>query len=232
MNHRIRVCFNPEDRGSVLTEKEWDSLLRIQTTGRDDSNADQYRYPYEPTPYPVLERLAGSGLIGKRNLLLDYGCGKGRVDFFLAWQLRCRCIGVDYDTRMIRTAMVNRYKAVSGIRTEFVLAPAEEYQIPEKVDRIYFFNPFSGQILQKVLARIRDSWYARPRQIFLFVYYPSSAFISTLMAQDFLEFQDEIDCTDLFAGHDDRERIMIFSTPVLIDDGLQAGFDSFLPAFI
>ena len=232
MNHRIRVCFNPEDRGSVLTEKEWDSLLRIQTTGRDDSNADQYRYPYEPTPYPVLERLAGSGLIGKRNLLLEYGCGKGRVDFFLAWQLRCRCIGVDYDTRMIRTAMVNRYKAVSGIRTEFVLAPAEEYQIPEKVDRIYFFNPFSGQILQKVLARIRDSWYDRPRQIFLFVYYPSSAFISTLMAQDFLEFQDEIDCTDLFAGHDDRERIMIFSTPVLIDDGLQAGFDSFLPAFI
>ena len=204
-----------------MTEKEWDSLLKIQTTGRDDSNADQYRYPYEPTPYPVLERLAGSGLIGKRNLLLDYGCGKGRVDFFLAWQLRCRCIGVDYDTRMIRTAMVNRYKAVSG-----------EYQIPDKVDRIYFFNPFSGQILQKVLARIRDSWYARPRQIFLFVYYPSSAFISTLMAQDFLEFQDEIDCTDLFAGHDDRERIMIFSTPVLIDDGLQAGFDSFLPAFI
>ena len=51
------------------------------------------------------------------------------------------------------------------------------------------------------------------------------------MAQDFLEFQDEIDCTDLFAGHDDRERIMIFSTPVLIDDGLQTGFDSFLPAF-
>ena len=100
-----------------MTEKEWDSLLKIQTTGRDDSNADQYRYPYEPTPYPVLERLAGSGLIGKRNLLLDYGCGKGRVDFFLAWQLRCRCIGVDYDTRMIRTAMVNRYKAVSGIRT-------------------------------------------------------------------------------------------------------------------
>ena len=133
-----------------MTEIEWDSLLKIQTTGRDDSKADQYRYPYEPTPYPVLERLAGSGLIGKRNLLLDYGCGKGRVDFFLAWQLRCRCIGVDYDTRMIRTAMVNRYKAVSGIRTEFVLAPAEEYQIPEKVDRIYFFNPFSGQILHKV----------------------------------------------------------------------------------
>ena len=31
-------------------EKQWDRLLKIKTLGRDDSNADQYRYPYEPTP--------------------------------------------------------------------------------------------------------------------------------------------------------------------------------------
>ena len=35
-------------------EEKWDRLLRIRTTGRDDSHADQYRYPYEPTPYSVL----------------------------------------------------------------------------------------------------------------------------------------------------------------------------------
>ena len=208
----------------------WDQTFSSQV--KDQSSIDPKAPDSDRNLAPSDQLFQAAASLGRKKKVLDYGCGKGRVDFFLAWQLRCRCIGVDYDTRMIRTAMVNRYKAVSGIRTEFVLAPAEEYQIPEKVDRIYFFNPFSGQILQKVLARIRDSWYDRPRQIFLFVYYPSSAFISTLMAQDFLEFQDEIDCTDLFAGHDDRERIMIFSTPVLIDDGLQAGFDSFLPAFI
>ncbi len=62
---------------------EWDRLLNIRTTGRDDSHSDQYRYPYEPTPYSVLERLANSGYIGKKNTVIDYGCGKGRVDFFL-----------------------------------------------------------------------------------------------------------------------------------------------------
>ena len=36
-------------------EQKWDKLLQIHTTGRDDSNSDQYRYPYEPTPYTVLE---------------------------------------------------------------------------------------------------------------------------------------------------------------------------------
>ena len=36
-----------------MTENEntWDKLLKIKTTGRDDSRADQYCYPYEPTPY-------------------------------------------------------------------------------------------------------------------------------------------------------------------------------------
>lgn len=60
-------------------ENTWDKLLKIKTTGRDDSNSDQYRYPYEPTPYCVLERLANSGLIRKKDVVLDYGCGKGSV---------------------------------------------------------------------------------------------------------------------------------------------------------
>ena len=64
------------------TEQHWDKLLHIRTSGRDDSHSDQYRYPYEPTPYTVLQRLTDSGYIRKHNLLLDYGCGKGRVDFF------------------------------------------------------------------------------------------------------------------------------------------------------
>ena len=50
-----------------MTEHEWDKLLKIRTSGRDDSHSDQYRFPYEPTPYPVLERLAGSGYITKMD---------------------------------------------------------------------------------------------------------------------------------------------------------------------
>ena len=62
-------------------ETQWDKLLKIRTTGRDDSHADQYRYPYEPTPYCVPERLANSGMVGKQNTVLDYGTGTGHVCF-------------------------------------------------------------------------------------------------------------------------------------------------------
>ena len=76
------------------SEIRWDKLLKIRTTGRDDSKADQYRYPYEPTPYSVLERLANSGLIRKNNTLIDYGCGIGRVDYFMAFQTKWISIGI------------------------------------------------------------------------------------------------------------------------------------------
>ena len=189
---------------------QWDKLLRIKTTGRDDSMADQYRYPYEPTPYSVLERLAGSGYISKRNVLLDYGCGKGRVDFYLSYQTQCRTMGIEYDPRMYERALSNQQTAVSGRRASFVLVNAEQYPVPAEVDRCYFFNPFSVEILQKVMARILDSYYENSRNIQLYFYYPSDEYVAYLMTQELLMFVDEIDCGDLFEGKDPREKILIF----------------------
>lgn len=192
-------------------EITWDKLLRIKTTGRDDSNSDQYRYPYEPTPYRVLERLANSGYIRKKDVVLDYGCGKGRVDFFLSYQVKASTIGIEYDERIYQSALDNQKNMHVRGKTEFILTRAEEYEVPEKVNVCYFFNPFSVEILRKVMARIIESYYENPREVKLFFYYPSEEYISYLMTVDELEFYDEIVCDDLFEGNDDRERIMIFS---------------------
>ncbi|MEE0687169.1 MAG: hypothetical protein UEA60_11040 [Lachnospiraceae bacterium] len=61
-----------------------------------------------------------------------------------------------------------------------------------------------------MMARIMDSYYEKPREMYLFFYYPSEEYISYLMTVDRLEFYDEISCDDLFEGNDSRERIMIF----------------------
>ena len=192
------------------TESQWDKLLKIKTTGRDDSHADQYRYPYEPTPYSVLERLANSGLIGKGNTLLDYGTGKGRVCFYLSYQTRCHSIGVEYDERIFSGAEENRLHAVSGNRTAFEMKAAETYPVSTEVDRCYFFNPFSVELLQKVLAQIYASYYENPRELLLFFYYPSEEYLSCLMTEEQLLFYDEIDTRDLVGGNNEREKILIF----------------------
>ena len=193
-----------------MNEIQWDKLLNIKTTGRDDSRADQFRYPYEPTPYPVLERLANSGYITKKNIVLDYGCGKGRVDFFLSYQTRCKTIGIEYDDRIYYSAIENKNSAISTNRTTFLLENAENYRVPVEVDCFYFFNPFSVEILQKVMARIRESYYEVPRELLLFFYYPSKEYVAYLMTMRELSLLDEINCVDLFDGNNKREKIIVF----------------------
>ena len=194
-------------------ETSWDKLLQIKTSGRDDTNSDEYRYPYEPTDYSVLERLVQYGLIDEEDMLLDYGCGKGRVDFFLSYRTKAKTIGIEYDPHIYNLALENRKNVISRVKPQFVLIRAEEYEVPEKVNRCYFFNPFSVEILHKVMARILESYYENPRELYLFFYYPSDEYIAYLMTVDELEFYDEIECDDLFEGNDPREHIMIFSLP-------------------
>ena len=99
------------------------------------------------------------------------------------------------------------------MKPDFELTRAEIWPVPADVNRCYFFNPFSVEILRKVMARILESYYDMPREIFLFFYYPSDGYIAFLMTVEELEFYEEIECDDLFDGADPRERIMIFRLP-------------------
>ena len=193
-----------------MTEKEWDKKLKIDTCGRMDGHADEYHHPYEPTPYCVLERLAESEYITKDSKVLDYGCGKGRVGFFLHYKLGCSVVGIEYEEKICAKAQENLRSYGGGVKgVEFVCADAKDFPA-EDADCFYFFNPFSLEILQSVLGRILESYYEEPRSIQLFFYYPSDEYVAYLMTRDELLFVDEIDCGDLFAGENMRERILIF----------------------
>ena len=82
----LKMLLVRKDIIAINKELLWDIRLKIRTCGRDASHSDKDRFPYEPTPYSVLLRLADSGYITKRSVLLDYGCGKGRVGFFLSYR--------------------------------------------------------------------------------------------------------------------------------------------------
>lgn len=189
---------------------DWDKKLKIHTDGRDDYQEDEHHYPYEPTPYEVLERLVESEYLTKENILIDYGCGKGRVGFFLSQRIGCRTIGIEYDERMYGKAMQNK-EGYAGKKEhcKFLCESAERYRI-ESADAFYFFNPFSVETLERVLYQIMDSYYENPRSMQLFFYYPNDEYLSFLMTKDELMFVDEIECQDLFEGNSKRERILIF----------------------
>ncbi len=194
----------------MTNDIRWDKLLKIKTTGRDITYFDKYHYPYEPTDYRVLERLAGSGYIKKKNLLVDYGCGKGRVDFFMSYQVRCKSIGVEYNERIYDAAVGNMETAVSKKKVYFHHGSAEEFIIPSVADRFYFFNPFPVDTLKRVMQRIVESFYENIREMLLIFYYPSDDYIGYLTGCDNLLFVDDIDCRDLYYEEDEQEKIVIF----------------------
>ncbi|MBR2123037.1 MAG: class I SAM-dependent methyltransferase [Lachnospiraceae bacterium] len=192
-------------------ESKWDRRLGISTAGRDASAEDAHHFPYEPTPYCVLERLAESGLISEENVLVDYGCGKGRVNIFMSSRTGCHGSGIEFDPDFLSCALQNLEASAVKDKVVFRNDNAEKFEVPAEADRFYFFNPFSEKILHSVIGKIIASWYKEPRRILLMFYYPSDEYVGYLMGVDELSFLDEIDCSDLFPN-DPRERILCFET--------------------
>lgn len=198
-----------------------DSKLHIKTTGRDDRYSNRMTYAYEPTTYTVLKRIAESGLIEKEDVLLDYGCGLGRVPIYMHDSLGCKCIGIEIVPTFFQQTCDNirQYlkeqskKAKRKVDDQFLTAScirAEEYEVPSDVTACFFFNPFDISIMRNVVQRLKASYNLCPRNIKLFIYYPQSEYVAFLSTVPEISFLDEIDCTDLFEPLDERNRVVIY----------------------
>lgn len=192
-------------------EKAWEKKLNISTQAAYHEKDDANHSRYEPTSYAVLERLAKSGYVGKDDILIDYGCGKGRVSFYMNHAVGCDSVGIEYDPALCAAADENLsgYTARRG-KVSFKCVSAEDY-LPGNETCFYFFNPFSEKILRSVLGRIYESYYTSPRSMKLFFYFPLDGYLSMLMTEDMLTYAGDIDCRDIFGTEDIRERIVIFA---------------------
>lgn len=194
-----------------------DAELNIETTGRNDKFSDDHHFPYEPTSYSVLKRLAESGYILQDDCLIDYGCGKGRVPFYMCHKVGCKAVGIEMMDEFLNLANDNLRKFEEAKKhaklvgkISFVKSNAEEYEVPDDATCFFFFNPFSIEIMRKVLSKILDSYYANPRRMRLFFYYPQDEYVAFFMTVDEMQFVDEIDCQDLFEEKTKRNVVMVF----------------------
>lgn len=210
-------AFGVNDMSEDFDDFLIDAQLGIDTTGRNAKFSDAFRYPYEPTSYSVLNRIVEENYIRKEDVLVDYGCGKGRVPIYMNYKVGCRGIGIELISDFVELAEQNGIRYMKGkMKTQelgnlaFVCEAAEKWEVPSDTSCFFFFNPFSIEILRGVMARLLDSFYENPRAMRLFFYYPQDEYIAYLSTVEELCFADEIDCTDLFPEKDARNRVMIF----------------------
>ena len=209
-----------------------DAKLHIETTGRDETCADDQVAPYEPTTYTVLERLVEEETITASDHLVDYGSGLGRVVIFLVDRTGCQASGVEVVRKFYEKSKKNleayeRFLAEQGRtrsgeanaaasmrgKVDFYNRKAQDFVLPQTANRLFFFNPFHPKTFQSVMANILESYHEHPRGIRMYFYYPQDSYIAYLSTLPEVMFVDEIDCTDLFHEEDPRNRIMIFELP-------------------
>lgn len=174
---------------------KWDSKLNISTNTFDYVEEDYQNYGYDPTPYVVLEELVKLNLLNKGDILVDYGCGKGRVEFFLNNQVGCKVIGIDHSQRLLEMAKKNLDNYGNNRDIIFIHSKAEEY-LPEEANVFYLFNPFSTKIFRQVLRKIIESKDNNPREIFILFYYSTIEYKLYLPTEERLELLESVDFSE------------------------------------
>lgn len=198
-----------------MKEYYYDKLMNIHTQGsKMDINNSIVYHPYEPTPYSALEVLFKHYEVKMTDNIVDFGCGKGRLNFYINYSFNAVCTGIEMNETFFNQAIQNqnsyfrKFKKHKG-SIQFLNCYAEDYVIQPKDNRFYFFNPFSVQIFIKVVNNILLSVEQSKREIDLILYYASDDYQHFLETNTLFNLYKEI----TLPGHyekDSYERFLIY----------------------
>lgn len=107
------------------------------------------------TEYTVLEKLFSNISIAARDVIVDVGCGKGRV---LAWLMHKRIpnkvIGVEVDPSVSSETKkrMQHYRQI-----EILTGDITKEAFPLEGTIFYLFNPFSELVMRKFIKKIENN---------------------------------------------------------------------------
>ncbi|WML38011.1 methyltransferase [Neobacillus sp. OS1-2] len=203
-----------------MKEHYYDKLLNIKTKGgqhdgpRPFANKLLHYHPYEPTPYSALEELFHHYEVKSSDRVVDFGCGKGRLNFYLHYFFHAEVVGVEMNESLYQAAIDNQGNYARKTKKErdqiqFHCCLAEEYEIDARDNRFYFFNPFSIQVFRKIVDNILLSVEKVVREIELVLYYPSEDYIYFLENQTSFGLKGEVQLPHLYEQNP-NERFLIY----------------------
>ena len=181
-----------------MKEQYYENKLNIKTAGKQNLEEASVHYNrYEPTEYEALEKLCEEYKLNSNDSVVDFGCGKGRLNFYLNYLFKCKVTGIEMNTYLYKQAVNNKksYLKKNKVCEEeinFICTLAEQYEIKITDNKFYFFNPFSVEIFMKVIDNIIGSAYEKKRCIEIILFYPSDEYMFFLDQYTLFELKKEI----------------------------------------
>jgi SAM-dependent methyltransferase len=152
-----------------------DRRLGIVTADeRLEQDPDNSPAPYRGLPggyhravsFTAIRRLMRALDPGPGDVLLDLGCGAGRVVCIAAQHPFARVIGVENAPRIFALAERNaRRLRHCAVRPEVIHADAATYRVPDETTIVFMYNALSGEVLHAALTRVLDSHDRAPRHM-------------------------------------------------------------------
>ena len=199
-----------------MSDNYYEKLLNIKTTGEQQGFYESHHYNrYEATSYLALESLFKEYTLNSSDNIIDFGCGKGRLAFYINYYYNSSVTGIEMNNNYYSICENNKknyFKTFSKPKDKikFLNIFAEEYNVLPTDNKFYFFNPFSLQLFIKVLNNILISVENYPRSIDLILYYPSDEYIDYLDNYTGLTLNQEIPVHNLYLV-DKRQKFVIYS---------------------
>lgn len=166
-----------------MNDKDYEKLLNIQTAEEDRVFYQSLHYSsYEATPYSALEILSKQYSFTSEDSVIDFGCGKGRLNFYLNHFFDSTVTGIEMNTFFYKKALDNKIDYFEKHKNKndkinFLACFAEEYTINPCDNKFYFFNPFSAHIFIEVIEAILTSVEKYKRTVDIILYYPSEEYM-------------------------------------------------------
>ncbi len=121
---------------------------------------------YFPTPWRGLKRVFRRIAVSRDDVFADFGSGKGRVVLEAARHPFGRVIGVESSPFLHQIAEQNLARVGGRLRcrnVELVNEDAREFSVTDDLTVAFFFNPFRGEIFERVADHLAESLRRRPR---------------------------------------------------------------------
>jgi precorrin-6B methylase 2 len=109
--------------------------------------------PYVPTPQDVVDRMLAFAAVGKDDLVVDLGCGDGRIPITAARTYGARGIGVDIDPQRIAEANANAAAAGVTHMVTFKLQDAMTTDVSQATVVTLYLLSSSNLKLRPILTR-------------------------------------------------------------------------------
>jgi len=159
----------------ATVDRMYDRRHNMDTTGcisvpdlDVEGESKNFSQVYAPTPEKSFRLMLKAVALDLRGFsFIDYGCGKGRTLMIGAEHLFRQIIGIEHSGELARIASSNiatyRNAHDNCPDMEVFHLDASDFEPPSGPCFFYFYSPFHGKVLQRVVDNIRQSYEQSPR---------------------------------------------------------------------